>query len=172
MIENIGINGQWSCTITRANGDLESFKQPNAIHTNLKETITDALNSADANFSCGSNFHGNDGSGQGSNSSSLTGMGAGTAGISMSLSGLSGYYGMDSSVETNATSNGSSGYYCEWRGTIRVTQSYTVTAIFLGRNASGSTGAFNTIYATGSNWSNVALGDGDQMDIVWKVTIS
>jgi hypothetical protein len=99
-------------------------------------------------------------------------MGAGTAGISMSLSGLSGYYGMDSSVETNATSNGSSGYYCEWRGTIRVTQSYTVTAIFLGRNASGSTGAFNTIYATGSNWSNVALGDGDQMDIVWKVTIS
>ena len=172
MKENIGIQGQWFCKVKRKNGNIETFKQPNTINANLKDKITDAMNASDINFSCGSNFHGNDGSGQGSNSSSLTAIGAGTAGVSMSLSGLSGYYGMDSSVENGATSDGSNGYYCEWRGTIRVTQAYTVTAIYLGRDANSGTGAFNTIYATGSSWSSVVLADGDQMDIVWKVTLS
>ena len=172
MKENIGIQGQWFCEVKRKNGDIETFKQHNTINANLKDKITDAMNASDINFSCGSNFHGNDGSGQGSNSSSLTAIGAGTAGVSMSLSGLSGYYGMDSSVETGATSNGSGGYYCEWRGTIRVTQAYTVTAIYLGRDTNSGTGAFNTIYATGSSWSNVVLADGDQMDIVWRITLS
>jgi len=172
MKDTIGVSGQWFCTVTRKNGKIETFKQPNAINANIKDVIADALNASDQSFACGGSFHSNDGSGQGSNSSSLTGMGAGTNGISMSLNGLSGYYGMDTSVETTVTSTGSNGYYCEWRGTIRVTQSYTVTAIFLGRNANAQTGAFNTVFATGSSWTNVSLSDGDQMDIVWRITIS
>lgn len=172
MIDQIGVSGYWKATVTRADGSIEKHEENNAINSSIKNKIADALNSADTRYAIGSNFHSNDGSGQGSNSSSLTGIGAGTAGISMSLSGLSGYYGMSSSVETTITSDGSSGYYVEWRGTIRVTQSYTVTAIYLGADGNSSTGAFNILYATGSNWSNIALTDGDQLDVVWRVTVT
>lgn len=171
MIDSVGVSGHWTCTIKRANGNIESFEQPNTIHANLKDVITDAMNSADTDFDLGSSFHTNDGSGQGSNASSLSKIANGGAGISMTITGLSGHYGMSSSVETTATSSGS-GYYAEWRGTVRVTETYVITAIFLGRAGNSGQTAFDTTYATGDSWSSVTLDDGDQMDIVWKVTVS
>ena len=67
MLDSIGITGQWSAEIIRADGSVENYKQANAIETAFKQKVVDAMvgNDSSAIWRMGGALHSNDGSGQG-----------------------------------------------------------------------------------------------------------
>ena len=179
MKEKFSISGQWSAEIIRADGSVETFKQPNAIENDFKETLVDAMvTSQNTSFLFDSSvLHTNDGSGQGSNSNVLTVNATNGSGIQLNTGG-SEYVGMQTTIENanNApvaiTSGGSTiGYKAQFKGVVRVVASYTITAIFLKRKKTTNTNQWETDVATGTGWNSLTINNGDQLTINWEISI-
>ena len=169
MLDSIGITGKWSAKILRADGSVESFGQDNAIETAFKQTLVDGMVSDDASkiWRMGGAFHTNDGSGQSPNTSSLTVPSEGKAGIVLNTGGTQ-YLGMQTTV--GASTAITNGFKITFTGIVRVTQSYTVSAIYLKRNkASGNNNFYGVDIASGTNWSSTTIDNGDQLTISWII---
>ena len=169
MLDSIGITGQWSAEIIRADGSVENYKQANAIETGFKQKIVDAMvgNDAGAIWRMGGALHSNDGSGQGSNTNSLTVPSTGFGGIVLDTGG-SYYVGAQTTLGSVTTI--SNGFSITFTGVVRATQSYTISAIYIKRNKlSGSNNNYGNDIASGSNWSSTTIGNGDQLTISWVI---
>ena len=169
MLDSIGITGKWTAEILRADGTIESFEQDNTIETLYKQTIVDAMVGNDASkiWRMGGALHSNDGSGQGSNTSSLTVPSTGTGGIVLDTGG-SQFVGAQTTLGSpTAITNG---FSITFTGIVRATQSYTISAIYIKRNKlSGSNNNYGLDIASGSNWSSTSIGNGDQLTISWVI---
>ena len=167
MLDSIGITGKWSAEIIRADGTIENYEEANAIETAFKQKLVDAMVGSDTTWRMGGALHSNDGSGQGSNSNSLTVPSAGTGGIVLNTGG-SYYVGAQTTVGTSTAIT--NGFSITFTGIVRATQSYTISAIYLKRDKqSGSNNNCGLDIASGSNWSSTTIGNGDQITISWVI---
>lgn len=167
MLDSIGVTGKWSAKILRADGTVENFGEDNAIETAFKQKIVDAMVGADTSWAMGSSFHTNDGSGQSPNTNSLTVPATGKGGIVVNTGG-SQYLGTQTTIgSSTAITNG---FKVTFTGIIRVTQTYTVSAIYLKHSkASGTNNNYDLDIASGTNWSSTTVNNGDQLTISWIV---
>ena len=176
MQDSFKFTGKWKAEVKRANGNIEIFEQPNAIETDFKQTLVDAMvTSQNTSFLFDSSvMHSNDGSGQGSNSNQLTVNATNGSGIQLNTGG-SEYLGMATTVSTTPvaiTSGGSTiGYKGQFTGIVRVLQSYTITAIFLKRKKTTNTNQWETDVATGTGWNSTTINNGDQLTINWEISV-
>lgn len=176
MNDNFKFTGKWKAQILRADGSIENYEQPNAIETDFKQTLVDAMvTSQNTSFLFDSSvMHTNDGSGQGSNSNQLTVNAVNGSGIQLNTGG-SEYVGMQTTVNTTpqaVTSSGNTvGYKALFTGIVRVLQQYVITAIFLKRKKTVNTNAWETDVASGTGWSTVTLNNGDQLTINWEISV-
>ena len=169
MLENIGLSGKWTAKINRADGSVENFSESNAIQTEFKEKIVDAMVTSDATWRMGNALHSNDGSGQGSNTSSLTAPATGFGGILLNTGGSS-YLGMQTTM--GSTTAISTGYKIIFTGVVRVTQTYNIQAIYLQRGKQSGSNNYDLDIASGTNWNNpTAINNGDQLTIQWEIKI-
>jgi hypothetical protein len=167
MKDNIGVTGEWRARIDRADGRVEEFGEKNTIETAFKQKIVDAMVGADTGWAMGGSLHTNDGSGQGSNTNSLTVPSTGKGGIVLNTGGS--YY-VGSQTTIGSSTSITNGFKVTFTGVVRATQSYTISAIYLKHSkASGSNNNYDLDIASGSNWSSTTIGNGDQLTISWIV---
>jgi len=167
MKDSIGVTGEWKARIDRADGTVEEFGEKNTIETAFKQKIVDAMVGSDTSWAMGGSFHTNDGSGQSPNTSSLTVPAVGKGGIVLNTGG-SQYVGSQTTIgSSTAITNG---YKATFQGIVRVTQSYTISAIYLKHSkTTGNNNNYDLDIASGSNWSSTSIGNGDQLTISWII---
>jgi len=167
MLDSIGVTGEWEARIDRADGTVEKFKESNTIETAFKQKIVDAMVGSNTGWAMGGSLHTNDGSGQGSNTSSLTVPATGKGGIVVNTGG-SQYVGTQTTV--GASTAITNGFKVTFTGIVRVTQTYTVSAIYLKHSkASGNNNNYDLDIASGSSWSSTTINNGDQLTISWII---
>jgi hypothetical protein len=167
MLENIGVSGKWIARIDRADGSVENFGETNTIETAFKQKIVDAMVGADTGWAMGGSLHTNDGSGQGSNTTSLTTPATGKGGIVLNTGGT--YY-VGSQTTIGSSTAITNGYKLTFTGIVRASESYTISAIYIKHSKStGTNNNYDLDIASGANWSSTSIADGDQLTISWII---
>jgi len=146
--------------ITRANGDTETYTGRNTIDTEVKNAIASAINS-----SVSGGFGALTSPFDGSNTGFVTPTSA-ESGIIVKTT-ANDYY----QCSTAAASSGNENATLKIVGTVKADASKTVDIAYVGHGwSSNADFAYNI--ASHDFSSNIALDDGDQLDITWTITIA
>ena len=165
MKERATVQGIVDVVITRANGKQEFYSGQNTVESAVKNAVASSLNAAHSG-------------GYGVLNSAFDGSDTGFSSIGSGVDGQSGiivkttasdYY----EAETVAASSGNTGKVVKVVGTIKANASKTIDIAYLGHGQdSGSDVTYGVLVSTHDFSSNIALTDGDQLDITWTVTIA
>ena len=160
MKDKTKLIGLVDVVVKRASGEIETMSGQNTIDTEIKNAMTAGIN-AQVSGGFGVLISAFDGS--------QTGFVAGTSGESGIIvkTTANDYY----QCSTAAASSGNTGTTMKVVGTIKANASKTIDIAYLGHGWS-SNAAFDYNVALHDFSSNIALDDGDQLDITWTITIA
>jgi hypothetical protein len=160
MKDKTKLVGLVDVVVKRASGDIETMSGQNTIETEIKNAIASGINGA-VSGGFGVLISAFDGS----NSGFVAGT-SGESGIIVKTT-ANDYY----QCSTEAASSGNSGTTMKVVGTVKANASKTIDYAYLGHGwSSNADFAYNV--ANHSFSSNIALEDGDQLDITWTITIA
>ena len=162
MKDKTKLVGLVDVVVKRATGEIETMSGKNTIETEIKNAIAAGIN-AQVSGGYGVLISAFDGS--------SSGFAAPTVGESgMIVRTTAGDYYQCATV---AASSGNTGTTMKVVGTVKANTSKTIDYAYIGHHAEATNSAdFAYNVANHSFSSNIALDDGDQLDITWTLTIA
>ena len=161
MKDQVGLKGEVGFVITKADGTTQEVgNYKNTISTELKTAIATSLQIAQEFGAL------NGATGDAENFIAAT---ENQAGI-VALDTAGNYW----TAYTRGASSGNTAATLKLDGTIKANSSKTIASFKMGHGAGvdvASTGSFSVDYAT-NDPSDIALVDGDQLDITWTITLA
>ncbi|MDP6586456.1 MAG: hypothetical protein QF535_17515 [Anaerolineales bacterium] len=154
------VKGVVDVVITRADGSTEYYSGTNTVNSAIKNAMASGLASAvTGGFGVLSNpFDGSD--------TGFAAVTTGEDGIIVQTTETD-YY----QASTAAAASGNTGTTMKVVGTVKADASKTIDIAYLGHGATGSAG-YDYLVSVHDFGSNIALTDGDQLDITWTITIA
>lgn len=160
MQDKTKLVGLVDIVVKKATGEIQRLSGRNTIDSELKNAITSGLNGAVS-------------SGYGAMTSLFDGSNTGFVAPTSGESGIivkttaNDYY----QCATVGASSGNTGASVKLVGTLKANATKTIDIAYMGHGWS-SGAAFDYSFATHDFSSNIALEDGDQLDITWTITIA